>query len=61
MNTDRLAKMYDTLTAQERLSLLLAAEKRGYTHNMSDIPHPFFRLPVIQGTAPVRILRLPVG
>jgi hypothetical protein len=29
MNTDRLAKMYHALTAQERLPLLLAAEKRG--------------------------------
>jgi hypothetical protein len=29
MNTDRLAKMYHGLTVQERLPLLLAAEKRG--------------------------------
>jgi hypothetical protein len=28
MKTDRLAKMYDRLTAEERASLILAAEKR---------------------------------
>jgi hypothetical protein len=52
MNTERLAKMYHTLTAQERLPLLLAAEKRGdkteYQRLKKSAPPSWWQMPDYQ-------------
>jgi len=49
MNTDRLAKMYHSLTVKERLPLLLAAEKRGdeteQQRLMTSAPPSLWRMP----------------
>jgi len=51
MNTNRLAQMYDRLTAKERLPLVLNAEKRGDTAEKKRLansaPPTFGKCPII--------------